>query len=236
MTSHQIQLLFVSLAVILLVARVLAAAATRIGQPPVVGEIVAGILLGPTLLDGVFTSMLFPPELRPVLRALADVGVALFMFSVGFELEHRILLRRGRIVTGTVLGSLLVPFALGAGLAYLLPQRHSSGHPTAFMVFMGLAVSVTALPVLARIIKSSRVVDPAVAVIALAAAATLDVVAWTVLATVQAAAGHGGQYWRAALIVPFIVVLVFVVRPLLKAVLARSGGDHRPPGGLSSSW
>ncbi|WP_171166034.1 cation:proton antiporter [Streptomyces sp. I05A-00742] len=229
MTSHHIQWLFLDLALILVLARALGAVAARVGQPPVVGEILAGVMLGPSLLGDGPAGRLFPTDVRPFLTALANIGVALFMFTVGLELEHRALRGRTRVTAGASLGSTLVPFALGVGLAFYLLRGHHSDQRTAFVVFVGLSVSVTAFPVLARILSDRGLSRTEIGGLALAAAAVVDVVAWSALAAVQAAVGGSGEHWRAALILPFAGGLL-----LLRPVLRRALGPAGPDGALTS--
>ncbi|AGP53578.1 cation:proton antiporter [Streptomyces rapamycinicus] len=223
MTSHQLQLLFADLALILLLARGLGWLLARVGQPPVVGEILAGVLLGPTLFDGAVASTLFPTDVRMPLTGMADVGVALFMFMVGLEIDTASLRGQGRVTAVSAFGSTVVPFLLGTGLAVWLLHEHDSAQPTAFVVFIGLSVSVTAFPVLARILADRGLSATALGGIALAAAAIVDVVAWVALAGVQAAAGGGGHHWRVALIVPYVALMLLAVRPLLGRALLRGG-------------
>ncbi|MBL1087412.1 cation:proton antiporter [Streptomyces actinomycinicus] len=223
MPSHQIELLFLDLALILLLARGLGTLAARIGQPPVVGEIVAGIVLGPTLLDGDLAEALFPSDVKPLLTALASVGVALFMFTIGLEIEHQALRGAGRLTAGAAIGSTVLPFLLGIGMAAGLLRDHAGGDTAVFTVFVGLSVSVTAFPVLARILADRRLSTTSVGNVALATAAVVDVVAWVALAAVQAVAGGGSEHWRVALVVPFTAALVLLVRPLLRRVLLPGG-------------
>ncbi|MFE9559504.1 cation:proton antiporter [Streptomyces sp. NPDC006487] len=226
MTSHQVQLLLLDIALILVLARGLGALAVRVGQPPVVGEILAGILLGPTLLGDAAAGHLFPADVRPLLAGLANVGVALFMFVVGLELEHRFLRGRVRAALGAALGSTLVPFGLGALLALHLLRNHPTEQRAAFVVFVGLSVSVTAFPVLARILVSRGLSRTAIGGLALATAGVVDVVAWSALGGVQALAGGAADYWLVALLIPFAVLLL-AVRPLLRRVFA-PGGIEKP--------
>lgn len=223
MTSHQLQILFIDIALILLLARGLGHLATRIHQPPVVGEILAGVLLGPTLLDGTLSDTLFPAEVRPMLSGMANLGVALFMFTVGLELEQSTLRGRGRLTMATAFGSTAVPFVLGIGLAFVLMGSHETDNPAAFVVFIGLAVSVTAFPVLARILTDRGLSRTAVGGIALATAALVDVVAWSALAAVNASMGGSGNHWLIILTLPYLVVMFLVVRPLLRGFLTPGG-------------
>ncbi|MDJ0463789.1 cation:proton antiporter [Streptomyces sp. H27-C3] len=204
-------------------ARGLGYLATRIQQPPVVGEILAGVLLGPTLLDGAMSELLFPEEVRPMLIGIANLGVALFMFAIGLEIEAGTLKGNGRVTVASAIGSTIVPFVLGIGLAFILLSRHETPNKGAFVVFIGLAVSVTAFPVLARILTDRGLSRTAIGAIALTTAAFVDVAAWAALAGVNASVGAGGSNWLVALILPYLAVMLFVVRPLLSHFLTPEG-------------
>ncbi|MEU7227125.1 cation:proton antiporter domain-containing protein [Streptomyces chrestomyceticus] len=227
MTSQQVQLLFVDLALILLLARGLGWLLARVGQPPVVGEILAGVLLGPTLFDGAIAGALFPADVRAPLTGLADVGVALFMFIVGLEIDTTSLRGRGRVTAVSAFGSTAVPFLLGTALALWLLHEHPNEAPMAFIVFVGLSLSVTAFPVLARILADRGLTTTELGGIALATAAVVDVVAWAALAAVQATVGGGGNHWLVALVLPYAVLMFTVVRPLLSRALLRGGTAAR---------
>ncbi|QFG24778.1 cation:proton antiporter [Actinomadura sp. WMMB 499] len=225
MTSHQVQMLLVGLAVIFLLARVLGALARRAGQPAVVGEICAGILLGPTLFGGVLSDALFPADVRPALTALADVGLVLFMFFVGLETDTGSLRGRGRAAAGGVIGSIAVPMLMGAGLGLLLLRAPIAGDVPAgpFAVFIGLVLAVTAFPVLARILEDRGLFTTAVGGIALAVAAAIDVAVWGGLAAVQAWVGGDGTVWLAGAFALYLVTLAVLVRPLLRRFLTPDG-------------
>ncbi|MGW0505786.1 cation:proton antiporter domain-containing protein [Micromonospora sp. NPDC003241] len=230
MSSHQVPTLLLALALISLLAFGAGAVARRLRQPPVIGEVVVGILLGPTLFNGLISDTLFPTDIRPFLTALATIGVVLFMFTVGAELNAG-LLRGRRMVAGTVAaGSIALPFGLGALLALYLFPRHPTDSKLGFVLFMGAAMSVTAFPVLARILIDRGLSRTWLGSVALACAAIDDVLAWTLLAVVVAVAGAGaGSIW-VLLFVPYVLAMFLVVRPLLRRLLAErtEGGPPRP--------
>jgi Kef-type K+ transport system membrane component KefB len=213
--------LLLALAVIVAAARLLGWLAGRLGQPPVIGEIVAGILLGPTLAGGAVTTAIFPADVRPALTDLADVGVCIFMVFVGLHLDRELLRGQGRIAATVSVSAMVLPFGLGVLLALYLAARYPTTHRPAFVLFIGTALSITAFPVLARILSDKGLVKTPIGGLALACAALDDVLAWSLLAAVVAIAGASGHPWRVLLVVPFAAVLLKVVRPLL----ARAG--HR---------
>ncbi|GAA4520987.1 hypothetical protein GCM10023191_098710 [Actinoallomurus oryzae] len=233
MTSHQVQLFLLDVTLIVVLARGLGVLAGRVGQPPVVGEIIAGILLGPTLMDGRLSDALFPAEVRSSLTGVADIGLALFMFAVGLEADAGALRGRGRLAVGAVVGANAVPFALGVGLGFYLLRTHPvrGASPTAFVVFVALTVSVTAFPVLARIIESRGLFATTLGGLALATAAMVDVVAWAELAVVQALIGGGAALWRTALFVLYGAGLFLIVRPLLHRLMRAEWSRRVPTAG-----
>ncbi|MFJ9840733.1 cation:proton antiporter [Kitasatospora sp. NPDC101155] len=218
------------IAAVLLTGLVLGRLATRFRQPAVIGEIVAGIALGPSLLGhlpGDLPHRLFPAEVRPLLNAVSQVGLMLFMFMVGWEFDKRLLSPHKGTATMVSLTSVGFAFACGAGIASVLYRNHHevAGHHisfTAFAMFMGAAMSVTAFPVLARILRDNRLTDTRVGVLALASAAVDDLLAWCLLAYVSAlaTAGGGGRLFQvAALSAAYVAAMFLVVRPLLAALV-----------------
>jgi Kef-type K+ transport system membrane component KefB len=184
-------------ALILLVSVIFGRLAVRLRQPAVIGELVAGIILGPSLLGllpGHLTMLLFPAGARPYLSLLAQVGLTLFMFGVGWEVDAGVLRYRGRSVAGIAVTSMVVPFALGLALAPWLYQHHSVVHGrvvsfTPFALYIGILMAITAFPVLARIVADFGLQRLRSGAIALGSAATADLLAWCVLAVVVAPAG-----------------------------------------------
>lgn len=219
-----IDLVFLDVAAILTAAKLLGEAAHRAGQPRVIGEIVAGIALGPTLLGRAGGHRLFPDTVMPALNTLADVGLVLFMFVVGLELDLRLVRGRTRIVCGVAAGATALPFAMGCALALPLAHRYAPGSTLPFVLFLAVAVSATAFPVLARIITDRGMQQTLLGGIALAAAAVIDVFSYTLLAVVIGiASASGNQSWRLLLAPGYALAMVFVVRPLLRRLA--SPGD-----------
>ncbi|BBH67839.1 hypothetical protein ACTI_45240 [Actinoplanes sp. OR16] len=214
-------MLLAGLALIITAARLLGSLVQRLGQPRVVGEILAGVLLGPTVLGTGLSAALLPGDVRPYLAGLAAIGLVLFMFLIGLELDHRVVASVGRKTVSVTVGSIVVPFVLGGLLAFHLADRHAVTHPAVFALFVALAMSVTAFPVLARILTDRGLNRTRLGCLALTCAALDDVIAWTLLAVTVAVAGTGGSgVWRAALLVPYALLMMYLVRPLLQRRLA----------------
>lgn len=215
------------LALIIVVARLAGAAVAKIGIPPVVGEIAAGVLLGPSLLGMELSGDLFPTDQRPFLDVLARVGLVLFMFVVGLELDVKLIKGREKVAGAVSVCSIVLPFSLGIGLAKIFVDTESTSglKPDGvgfwpFALFMGAAMSITAFPVLARILTDRRMHRTETGGLALACAATDDIIAWTLLAVVLAVSGVDGGHghlpsWAIYLAIPFVLFAIFVVRPAL---------------------
>lgn len=188
-------ILLSQIGVILIMARLVGWGLRPLHQPQVMGEIVAGIFLGPSLL-GWFapdvSAILFPSDSLGPLNALGQVGAILFIFLVGLKLNLATVWERGRVVLVIAHASFAVPLILGTGLAiYLYPSLSDTGvTPTVFALFIGVAMGVTALPVLARILEESRLSETPIGTVALAIAALKDVMAWCLLAGVMTLHAH----------------------------------------------
>ncbi|MET9258068.1 cation:proton antiporter [Streptomyces sp. NPDC003717] len=234
MDSQQTTSLLTGLAAMVVLSRLLGVLARRLGQPAVVGEVLAGIALGPTLFDGAVCDALFPAGIRPLLAALAAVGVAVFMFTVGLEWDPALIRGSGSLAVTVSLSSILLPFGLGSLLALHLVDDYGTGNRTAFLLFMGIAMSITAFPVLARILTDRAMHRTPLGVVALACASIDDVLAWTLLAAVVAVSGSAdAEQWRLLLALPFLAAMLYGVRPLLRRFAARAGALRLTPGALA---
>ncbi|HEY3904608.1 MAG TPA: cation:proton antiporter [Streptosporangiaceae bacterium] len=217
MTDSEVQLLLFDIALIIILARLLGELARRLGQPPVLGEIVAGILLGPTLFSGWITNHLFPPDLIAPLTAIANLGLVLFMFVVGYEVDLALVKGREKVAAGVAIGSIALPLVLGIGLGVWLATRHSVPHKLTFVLFFGVAMSITAFPVLARILTDRGMHRTRIGGLALAAASVDDVLAWCLLAVVIGIAGaSNGSGWKLALAPVYAALMIFGVRPAVR--------------------
>ena len=232
-------LLLLQIAVILVVARLCGLLLARLGQPPVIGEMAAGLLLGPVVFGVALPDLhaaLFPAASLPALSALATLGLVLFMFVIGAELRAPDGARAQVVAATRVAGlSALLPFALALAVAPLL---HGTLAPAGigfwpFALFLGVALAVTAFPVLARILKDRRLQHTRVGRLALSAAALLDVAAWIVLALLVALTG-GGDWTTLLRSLAGLALLLAVVygglRPLYAWLLHRHAHDGRPSG------
>jgi Kef-type K+ transport system membrane component KefB len=217
-------------AVILVAARAGSVLFERIGQPAVIGEIAAGVALGPTLLGalpGDPSSDLFGAGALDVLKLIGQIGLALFMFTVGWDLDLSIVRRREGAAATVSIASIVLPFALGLALAAHLHAGHDTVGGEAvpfwpFALFLGASLALTAFPVLARILQQAGLTATPLGALVLTAAALDDVIGWSVLAVALAVLASSGvwEYARIMLeIALFAAVMVVVVRPLLRRAL-----------------
>src|SRR5215212_938223 len=232
-----IKILLVQIGVILLTANAVGWLLGKFRQPQVVGEMVAGVLLGPSLLGWVapeFFATLFPPDSLGPLFTLSEIGLLLFMFMVGLELDTKKLRELGYTAVVISKISIIVPFVLGALLAiFLFPRVTDGSLPfTGFVLLMGAAMSVTAFPVLARILGERNLLGTKLGTLTIACAAINDVTAWCLLAVIVALVRSEVNQlllWQllAGLLIYF-AVMIFVLRPLLKKLVARQADTEKP--------
>jgi Kef-type K+ transport system membrane component KefB len=232
-------LLLSQVAVVLLAGQVVGRLLGRIGQPQVMGEMLAGLMLGPSLLGWVAPTAwaaLFPASSLGYVNVLSQIGLVFFMFLVGLELDLGLLRGQGRLALITSHASIVVPFFLGSCLALLLYPRLSDDGVsfTAFALFMGAAMSVTAFPVLARMITEWGMIKTRLGTVAIASAAVSDVTAWGILAVVIVIARASAAPTSTPLLIGgvalYTAVMLTVVRWALRwleSALWRHGGLSR---------
>ncbi|WP_416901977.1 cation:proton antiporter [Micromonospora echinospora] len=238
----KVAIVVADIAIVLIVGSLLVMLLRRLKQPPVIGEITAGIVLGPSilgLLPGDVTGFLFPVELRPHLSMISQVGLLLFMFLVGWEFNSQLLKSRSGAIASVSLWAFVLPFALGLGTAALLYERHDvvDGEHVSFWyfaAFLGIAMSITAFPVLARILHDTRLAGTRIGALALASAALEDVMAWILLAVMvvgfTASGGTTTLLTVLGLFLLYALVMALGVRPALRWLVARltQGGKASP--------
>lgn len=210
----------------------------KLGQPAVVGEMVAGILLGPSLFGWLFPDafqFVFAAETRDTLRLLSQIGVCLFMFAVGMELDASHVRRRAGPAILISQAGIVLPFFLGVLLALFLYRAlaHTGATFTAFSLFMGISMSVTAFPVLARILQERNLTRTDLGSMAITCAAAGDVTAWTILAFVVAviqSSGIASVALNLTLVIVFTSVMLLMVKPGLLHWFSRAKLENVEPG------
>ena len=229
--SHNPIALFTIQAILVIVtSRLIGLLAKRVDQPMVIAEVVAGICLGPSLLGWLFphfSAVVFPKASLAALGLVANIGLALFMFLIGLELDPKLLRGRGHASVVISHSSIVAPFGLGSLLALYLYPRLSDPNVrfSSFTLFMGVAMSITAFPVLARILSERRLLRSKVGAMTITCAAVDDVTAWCILAFVVAVVRTTGvmaAVRTTLLAVGYILLMLKVVRPLLRRLGARS--------------
>jgi Kef-type K+ transport system membrane component KefB/nucleotide-binding universal stress UspA family protein len=215
--------------VIIAVSRLVGLGTRWIRQPMVIAEITAGILLGPSLLGWLFpevSASLFEASSLGLLKMVSQLGLILFMFIIGLEIDPQLLRGRGHTSVAISHTSIVLPFVLGVLLALYLHPRYSDESVSflAFALFLGAAMSITAFPVLARILSERRLLRTRVGSLTIACAAVDDVTAWCILAFVVAVArstGMGNAVYTTVIALSYIAAMIWLVRPLLVRMAAR---------------
>lgn len=224
--SHPLALLLAQIITIIIAARILGWLCKKIGQPTVIGEIVAGIILGPSFVGmhfPEFSAAIFPVQSLGNLQFLSQIGLILFMFMVGMELDMKTLKSKAQDAVVISHASIIIPFALGMGLAYFI---YSFFAPPgiqflSFSLFIGIAMSITAFPVLARIVQERGIHKTRLGAIVITCAAVDDITAWCILAAVIAivkAGSFGSSIYVILMAVGYVLFMFYGVKPFLKRV------------------
>ena len=237
--GHPLAILLAQIVTIILAARIFGWICKKIGQPSVIGEIIAGIVLGPSLIGMYFpgfSAALFPPQSLGNLNFLSQIGLILFMFIVGMELDVNVLKNKAHDAVVISHASIIVPFSLGMGLAYFIYHSFApvGVRFTSFGLFMAIAMSITAFPVLARIVQERGIHKTRLGTVVITCAAADDITGWSILAAVIAIAKAGSFIsflYTVLLALAYVFLMIKIVRPFLKRV----GDLHSSSANLSKS-
>ncbi|TPW18455.1 MAG: sodium/hydrogen exchanger [Halothiobacillaceae bacterium] len=232
---HPLALLLAQVIVIVLCAQGCGYALQKLGQPRVIGEILAGIMLGPSLIGAIwpeFSGWIFPQDSLPKLHLMSQIGLVLFMFVVGMEINLGSLRAHAREALLISHMSVVFPFLLGATLAIWLFEGYAASHVsyTIFALFMGIAMSITAFPVLARILMDRGMIKSPLGMMALTCAAVDDVTAWCLLAIIVAlaqAGSVGGASYILLFTLIYIAAMLWLVRPWIDRLIGSAELDRR---------
>ncbi len=221
--QHPLAILLAQIVTIILVARLFGWICVKMKQPSVIGEMIAGIVLGPSLVGMYFpefSAALFPKESLGNLQFLSQIGLILFMYIVGMEIDMKILRHKAHDAVVISHASIIMPFVMGLGLAYFLYHEFAPANVQflSFGLFAGIAMSITAFPVLARIVQERGINKTRLGTIVITCAAADDITAWCILAAVIAivkAGSFGSAAYTILLAIGYVIIMIRVVRPFL---------------------
>lgn len=251
--SHPFARFLLQLLIILIVTRIAGWLLRKCGQPSVIGEIVAGIILGPSLCGAFFpgfSAFLFPKESLGTLSIVSEMGLVLFMFVTGIELDAAVVQKKAKQSLIISAASIALPFAMGMVLSHYLYTKYAAhgSNARSFALFMGIAMSITAFPVLARILRERGMDKSRLGAVALTCAAADDVAAWCILAVITAivkSSGMSDAGTTLALSAGYVAFMLLVARPLVRKLIGSTADDGSMPrylipallsGMLASAW
>lgn len=223
---HPLAILLAQIVTIIIAARIMGWVCIKIKQPVVIGEMLAGIILGPSLLGLHFpeiSAVLFPVDSLSNLQFLSQIGLILFMFIIGMELDLSVLKNKAHDAVVISHASIVIPFTMGVGLAYFLYQHYAPANVEflSYSLFIGISLSITAFPVLARIIQERGLQKSKLGALVITCAAADDITAWCILAVVIAVVKAGAAtsaIYTVLLAVAYVLVMIKIVRPFLLRV------------------
>ncbi|RAH82000.1 potassium ion/proton antiporter [Aspergillus japonicus CBS 114.51] len=239
-SSNPIILFIIQASIIIVLCRLLHWPLSKIRQPRVIAEVIAGVVLGPSVMGRIpgFTDAIFPKASIPGLNLVANLGLILFLFLVGLETNLRFLISNWRVAVSVSAAGMVLPFGLGCAVAYGLYNAFRNEPDTVdinfgtYLLFIGIAMAITAFPVLCRILTELKLLGTNVGVIVLSAGVGNDVVGWILLALCVALVNAGSgltALWVLLVCVGYVLFLIFIFRPLFLRFLAHTGSLQKGP-------
>lgn len=237
---HPLALLLAQIITIILVAKLFGFICTKLRQPSVIGEMIAGIVMGPSLFGLYFpelSAFIFPQESLPNLQFLSQIGLILFMFIVGMELDLSVLRKKAHDAVVISHASIIIPFALGIGLSYFIYQEFAPDGVqfSSFALFMAIAMSITAFPVLARIVQERNLHKTKIGTVVITCAAADDITAWCILAAVIAIV-KAGSFSGSIFVILMAILYVFIMIKAVRPFLSRIAESQRGKGFISKGF
>lgn len=230
--ADPLPLWIIQLGIIVCMASLLSLVLRKMRQPKVIAEVLGGILLGPTAFGRIpgFTAHIFPPQSLPYFTLVADIGLCLFLFLVGLEIDVAVIKRNARLSATVAISGMVLPFGIGAGLSRAIYKEFISPDVqfTHFMLFTGVAYSITAFPVLCRILTELKLLDTTVGIVVLSAGVGNDVVGWVLLALSVALVNAGSgllALYILLICVGWAIFLFFPVKMALKWLARKTGSS-----------
>lgn len=236
---HPLALLLAQIVTIIVVAKFFGWICVKLKQPSVIGEMIAGIVLGPSLVGlyfPEFSAFMFPKESLPNLQFLSQIGLILFMYIVGMELDLSVLRKKAHDAVVISHASIIIPFALGVGLAYFIYKEFAPDgiQFSSFALFMAIAMSITAFPVLARIVQERNLHKTKIGTVVITCAAADDITAWCILAAVIAVV-KAGSFSGSIFVIIMAIVYVFLMIRLVKPFLTRIAESQKGKGFINKA-
>lgn len=236
---HPLALLLAQIVTIIIVAKFFGWICVKLKQPSVIGEMIAGIVLGPSLVGlyfPEFSAFMFPKESLPNLQFLSQIGLILFMYIVGMELDLSVLRKKAHDAVVISHASIIIPFALGVGLAYFIYKEFAPDDIqfSSFALFMAIAMSITAFPVLARIVQERNLHKTKIGTVVITCAAADDITAWCILAAVIAVV-KAGSFSGSIFVIIMAIVYVFLMIKLVRPFLARIAESQKGKGFINKA-